>query len=152
MFPANDRLNEWIKEYQRNRLKISVKVFGYLGISILLILCGKWLTDESVPFNDQRPTTRIHSSRERDLRILRQHPNFPLTNREKLPDPNLKTILLWSSWFDWDPAFFFGVGRQPFIDADCPVTTCFISNQRYLMPPSEYDAILFFFPMVMIGN
>jgi alpha-1,3-fucosyltransferase len=62
--------------------------------------------------------------------------------------PHYKTILLWNTWFWTGPTFFFGTGHQPFIDAKCPVSDCYISNKRYAMPPSEYDAILFFFPML----
>jgi len=49
-----------------------------------------------------------------------------------------------------DSAFFFGIGgRELFAKAGCPETRCYVSNDRYLMPPDEYDSILFFFPMVL---
>ena len=140
--PVDTKSNEWLIENQTRRFKINVKIFVCLSFVVLLFHSGKWLVYRL--FDDSEESGR---NLDRQLAISRQHPQFPL-NGEKLPDANLKTILLWNSWFDWDPAFFFGVGRQPFIDAQCPVTTCFVSNQRYLMPPSEYDAILFFFPMV----
>jgi hypothetical protein len=85
---------------------------------------------------------------DRISRMLRDHPHFNYNRSLTLPDPHLKTILLWNSWFYWDDAFFFGVGQKPFIDAKCPVSDCYVSNNLYLMPPSEYDAILFFFPML----
>lgn len=106
---------------------------------------------------------------DRIQRIRGQHPQFPLLDYKRLPDPSLKTILLWNSvayanfiptdyqfdfffcsqWFHMDEAMYFGTGGEElFIEAGCPETRCFVSNDRYLMPPDEYDAILFFFPMV----
>lgn len=131
---------KWMEDFQRNRWKKSAKVFGSVGVMILIVVTLKWLMSHLIA---------IGAKDERVYRIARQHPQFPI-NENLLPHNHLKTILLWNTWFDMDPAFFFGVGQQPFIDAQCPLTSCFISNNRYLMPPAEYDAILFFFPMVII--
>ena len=32
--------------------------------------------------------------------------------------------------------------------AGCEVDTCYVSNEKNRFPPSEYDAVLFFFPMM----
>ena len=104
-----------------------------------------------------------------------EHSQFAYDRSQLLPAARLKTILLWNKWFHWDAdaAFFFGTGQQPFIDAQCPAVDCFVTNNRYalnamhkcaifhhiskfffmlisrnVMPPSEYDAILFFYPML----
>lgn len=138
MFQADGNAKKWFRKHQLHRLQLSWKKVCYLVIVFLFISCGRWVLDHIVT---------AMSKEERVFRILREHPQFPLSG-ENLPDLNLKTILLWNTWFDWDSTFFFGTGRQPFIDAGCPESSCFVSNQRYLMPPSEYDAILFFFPMV----
>ena len=74
------------------------------------------------------------------------HPKF---SSKKLAPAHLKSILLWNSWYRTDSIYSFGTGHQPFIDAKCPVSDCFISNNLYAMPPSQYDAILFFLPMLV---
>ena len=45
----------------------------------------------------------------------------------------LKTILFWNGIFYY-PDFAFGRGRQPFIDAKCPVNTCLATDDPYLLP------------------
>ena len=40
--------------------------------------------------------------------LARRHPQFAFDRTRPLPEPHLKTILLWNRWFDMDDAFFFG--------------------------------------------
>ena len=38
----------------------------------------------------------------------------------------------------------FGFGQEPFISSNCPVTNCYVTDDRSLMSSiSDYDAILF---------
>ena len=38
----------------------------------------------------------------------------------------------------------FGFGQEPFISSNCPVTNCYVTDDRSLLSSiSEYDAILF---------
>nr|CAD7443135.1 unnamed protein product [Timema bartmani] len=58
---------------------------------------------------------------------------------------NLKTILLWNDFFN-SKHFGFGVGREPFINAGCPVTNCTIVDRSdgYLpLPIEDFNAIWF---------
>ena len=81
--------------------------------------------------------------------ILSDHPKFPL-DTGRLPPPHLKTILLWNRLF-WLPAdVYFGTGQAPFVEAGCQFSDCFISDDRWLMPPSEYDSIIFFWPQMRL--
>ena len=56
----------------------------------------------------------------------------------------LKNILLYTSFFkrkDWG---FGGFGREPFLKANCPVNSCYITNNKsYLKSIGEFDAVLF---------
>ena len=58
----------------------------------------------------------------------------------------LKTILFWNGIFYY-PDFAFGRGRQPFIDAKCPITTCMTTDDPYLLSSTDqYDAVMFHWP------
>lgn len=60
--------------------------------------------------------------------------------------PALKTILFWNGLFYY-PDYAFGRGRQPFIDAKCPVTTCLATDDPYLLDSvDQYDAVMFHWP------
>ena len=64
-------------------------------------------------------------------------------NVEKHEDkvvPTLKTILYWNSFFGFDD-FNFGFKQQPFIDAKCPIATCFLTNDRTLF--NQSDVVIF---------
>ena len=54
-----------------------------------------------------------------------------------------KTILVYTPYFhmkDWD----FGFGQEPFVRHKCPVTNCFVTNERRYLPHyGDYDAIVF---------
>jgi len=56
---------------------------------------------------------------------------------------SLKKILYFNKYFhltDWR----FGFGQEPFISSNCPVTNCYVTDDRSLLSSiSEYDAILF---------
>lgn len=60
--------------------------------------------------------------------------------------PVLKTILFWNGLFYY-PDYAFGRGRQPFIDAKCPVNTCMATDDPYLLDSvDQYDAVMFHWP------
>lgn len=60
--------------------------------------------------------------------------------------PALKTILFWNGLFYY-PDYAFGRGRQPFIDAKCPVNTCLATDDPYLLDSvDQYDAVMFHWP------
>ena len=44
----------------------------------------------------------------------------------------MKNILFYNSYFNM-PSYEFGFGNQPFIDAKCPVTDCFTTDQVSLL-------------------
>ncbi|XP_057367054.1 LOW QUALITY PROTEIN: alpha-(1,3)-fucosyltransferase C-like [Daphnia carinata] len=76
--------------------------------------------------------------REVDLALIR--------GDEKNGKPALKTILFWNGLFYY-PDYAFGRGRQPFIDAKCPVTTCLATDDPYLLDSvDQYDAVMFHWP------
>merc|ERR1719507_961290 len=56
---------------------------------------------------------------------------------------SLKKILYFNKYFhltDWR----FGFGQEPFISNNCPVASCYVTDDRRLLSSiSEYDAILF---------
>ena len=51
---------------------------------------------------------------------------------------------LWSSKVIATSFGRFGFGQEPFISSNCPVTNCYVTDDRGLLSSiSEYDAILF---------
>ena len=54
--------------------------------------------------------------------------------------PPIKTILYWNSFFGFKD-FMFGFQQQPFIDAKCPVTTCYLTDDRTLF--NQSDVVIF---------
>ena len=55
-------------------------------------------------------------------------------------DNSIKKILYYTSFIDHEDLLF-GVGHNPFIEEGCPVTNCFVTNNRSLL--SEYYIIKF---------
>ena len=54
-----------------------------------------------------------------------------------------KKILYFTSYYDMKD-FAFGFGHQPFVDHGCPVTNCFATSNRSLLPSmADYDAVMF---------
>ena len=53
---------------------------------------------------------------------------------------SIKKILYYTSFIDHEDLLF-GVGHNPFIEKGCPVTNCFVTNNRSLL--SEYYIIKF---------
>ncbi|XP_064093669.1 alpha-(1,3)-fucosyltransferase C-like isoform X2 [Macrobrachium nipponense] len=41
-----------------------------------------------------------------------------------------------------DKSFYFGFGREPFVKAKCPVSSCFTTANRSLFPPEKVDAVI----------
>ena len=94
----------------------------------------------------KRSTETESKSRLASIRVY--HPNIVLDTK-KLPDPKLKTILFWNRLFWLPPSVYYGTGQQPFIDSECPISDCFISDDIWnVMPPTEYDAVVFFWPQM----
>ena len=52
----------------------------------------------------------------------------------------MKTILYWNSFFGIRD-FTFGFGQQPFIDAQCPTSTCYVTDNRTLF--NQSDVVIF---------
>ena len=116
--------------------------------TILFIIGGStWFNLRKQTIEDDWQSETWQNNRLGQLMV--DHPSFDYNRSHLLPPTHLKTILLWNSWFRFHSAFFFGTGHQPFLDAKCPVSDCYIVNHLYVMPPSEYDAILFFYPMLV---
>ncbi|XP_064093665.1 alpha-(1,3)-fucosyltransferase C-like [Macrobrachium nipponense] len=59
-------------------------------------------------------------------------------DKGKLP---LKKILFWNDVFG-NKSFYFGYGQEPFIKANCPVSSCFTTANRSLFSPEEVDAVI----------
>ncbi|XP_018010964.1 glycoprotein 3-alpha-L-fucosyltransferase A [Hyalella azteca] len=57
----------------------------------------------------------------------------PTTKEEN----QLKRILFWNH-----ETFYFGVGRDPFLRAGCPVNSCYITTNRNEVPYQELDALV----------
>ncbi|XP_068213477.1 alpha-(1,3)-fucosyltransferase C-like [Palaemon carinicauda] len=53
----------------------------------------------------------------------------------------LKKIVFWNEVFG-NKHFYFGFGRDPFIEAKCRVNTCFATGNRTLFPLEEIDALI----------
>ena len=53
---------------------------------------------------------------------------------------SIKKILYYTSFIDHEDLLF-GIGQNPFIEKGCPVTNCFVTNNRLLL--SEYYIIKF---------
>ena len=60
------------------------------------------------------------------------------------PD-KVKTILLFTPFFGMKDWAFGGFGREPFLKAKCPVSNCYITNDRNYNngSVSDFDAVLF---------
>ncbi|XP_066953053.1 alpha-(1,3)-fucosyltransferase C-like [Macrobrachium rosenbergii] len=56
-------------------------------------------------------------------------------------DRPLKKILFWNDVFG-NKSFYFGFGREPFVKAKCPVSSCFTTANRSLFSPEEVDAVI----------
>ncbi|KAA0197302.1 hypothetical protein HAZT_HAZT006526 [Hyalella azteca] len=74
----------------------------------------------------------------------------PTTKEEN----QLKRILFWNH-----ETFYFGVGRDPFLRAGCPVNSCYITTNRNEVPYQELDALVWIplaedrsFPPVRYGS
>ena len=57
-----------------------------------------------------------------------------------ITNDSIKKILYYTSFIDHEDLLF-GVGHDPFIEKGCPVTNCFVTNNRSLL--SEYYIIKF---------
>lgn len=64
------------------------------------------------------------------------------TTEEELEGPKLTTILYWNSFFD-SKDFTFGFGQQPLVDAQCPVSSCHMTDDRSLF--NQSDVVVFSF-------
>ena len=57
---------------------------------------------------------------------------FRIKEQTTSTNSKMKTILFYNSYFNM-PSYEFGFGNQPFIDAKCPVTDCFTTDQVSLL-------------------
>ncbi|CAH0397096.1 unnamed protein product [Chilo suppressalis] len=57
---------------------------------------------------------------------------------------DVKFILLWTS-STYSPFYFFGTGQQAFVENNCPVTDCYVTDDRQLLDGdvTRFDAIAF---------
>lgn len=49
-----------------------------------------------------------------------------------------KNILMWKKIWGYK----LEVGRSPFIDANCPISNCFLTYNTSFLPPQDFDAIM----------
>ena len=138
----------WLRMRRRCRRIIQPCVVTFVTIAAVLYMIGNIVSVREVSQTvGEEADENVEVSDARVLAIRADHPKFDL-DPSRLPDARLKTILLWNRLFWLPPSKYFGTGQQPFIEAGCLVSDCFISDDRSLMPPSEYDSIVFFWPQM----
>ena len=55
----------------------------------------------------------------------------------------LKTILYWNEFYGRYDTYDFGFGHEAFVENNCPVSNCFATKDRNLLPSIDmYDAIV----------
>ena len=57
-------------------------------------------------------------------------------NLSHITNNSIKKILYYTSFIDHEDLLF-GIGHNPFIEKGCPVTNCFVTNNRSLL--GKYD-------------
>lgn len=107
-------------------------MFSYLTAEWIIDFSNSGVGNRSQYAYWDRPDRQV------DLTLIRGDENEGI--------PPLKTILFWNGLFYY-PDYAFGRGRQPFIDAKCPVTTCLATDDPYLLDSvDQYDAVMFHWP------
>ena len=118
-----------------NMRKMKIKLFlvpaAWLA-AIIFVHTGRnhSLPDKPATDSLQEPTSQKHET-------SLSHPNI-VYNFD-----TAKKILYFNDFYeniDWN----FGLGHAPFVDRDCPVSNCYVTNDRSVVGSlAEFDAILF---------
>ena len=66
-----------------------------------------------------------------------------------MPNSTMKIILFWNTYFHYK-SFRFGTGKRPFLEANCPIYSCFITEDRSLFNFS--DVVVFSFQNLTLND
>ncbi|KAK7084032.1 Galactoside 3(4)-L-fucosyltransferase [Halocaridina rubra] len=82
-------------------------------------------------------------NRTRERKLPNDLKNEP-GHHPELDDPSLKRILLWNDMYG-KLHYTFGLGREPFIRAGCPINKCITTSNRTRYPLLDIDALVWHF-------
>lgn len=123
------------KFQKRTRSSLLINRNKALAISCLLFSIGFFLSSQNCEDEDPENIGNSLGENRADVESSLRPPHLEFDSYKK--------ILYFNNYFhlsDWR----FGFGNEPFVSNNCPVTNCYVTADRTLLPSlAQFDAILF---------